>query len=153
MAIHILSNIAWSKGNQTMKLGQLIEYNNRNIFLQNLCRKWCRENSSRPLLVFRKSLIWGKSRWSAPYFQYILIALNLTYNKCELYKTSDYWVKFRLNFNFSEKSLGLVVSRKIFLMLHLSTDQIPSSDCLCFLRYWTICVLQLFLTRLWCHKI
>ena len=118
MAIHILSNIAWSKGNQTMKLGQLIEYNNRNIFLQNLCRKWCRENSSRPLLVFRKSLIWGKSRWSVPYFQYILIALNLTYNKCELYKTSDYWVKFRLNFNFSEKSLGLVVSRKIFLMLH-----------------------------------
>ena len=116
MAIHILSNIARSKGNQTMKLGQLIEYNKRNIFLQNLCRKWGRENSSRPLLVFWKSLIWGKSRWSAPYFQYILIALNLTYNKCELYKTLDYWVKVRLNFNFSEKSLGLV-SRKMFLML------------------------------------
>ena len=38
-AIHILSNISRSKGNQAMKLGQLIEYNKRNIFLQKLCRK------------------------------------------------------------------------------------------------------------------
>ena len=35
MAIHIMPNISRSKGNQTMKLGQLIEYNKRNIFLQN----------------------------------------------------------------------------------------------------------------------
>ena len=35
IAIHILPNISQSKGNQTMKLGQLIEYNKRNIFLQN----------------------------------------------------------------------------------------------------------------------
>ena len=32
--IHILTNISRSKGNQTMKLGQLIEYNKKNIFLQ-----------------------------------------------------------------------------------------------------------------------
>ena len=30
---HILANILRSKGNQTMKFGQLIEYNMRNIFL------------------------------------------------------------------------------------------------------------------------
>ena len=35
IAIHILANISQSKGNQTMKFGQLIEYNKRNIFLQN----------------------------------------------------------------------------------------------------------------------
>ena len=35
IAIHILSNISQSKGNQTMKFGQLIEYNKRNIFLKN----------------------------------------------------------------------------------------------------------------------
>ena len=35
----VLPNISRSKGNQTMKFGQLIEYNQRNIFLQNLCRK------------------------------------------------------------------------------------------------------------------
>ena len=38
-AIHILHDISQSKGNQTMKLGQLIEYNKRNIFLQNLWGK------------------------------------------------------------------------------------------------------------------
>ena len=36
---HMLSNISQSKGNQTMKFGQLIEQNKRNIFLQKLCGK------------------------------------------------------------------------------------------------------------------
>ena len=35
--MHILPNISQSKRNQTMKLGQLIECNKRNIFLQKLC--------------------------------------------------------------------------------------------------------------------
>ena len=39
IAIHILPNISQSKGNRTMKFDQLIEHNNRNIFLQNLCGK------------------------------------------------------------------------------------------------------------------
>ena len=65
IAIHILPNISQSKGNQTMKFGQLIEYNKRNIFLQKLCGKWSRETSSRPLFIFLKSLIWGESKWSA----------------------------------------------------------------------------------------
>ena len=39
IAIHILPNISQSKGNQTMKFDQLIEYNKINIFPQKLCRK------------------------------------------------------------------------------------------------------------------
>ena len=39
IAIQILPNIAQSKGTQTMKFSQLIEYNKRNIFAQKLCRK------------------------------------------------------------------------------------------------------------------
>ena len=39
IAIHMLPNILRTKGNQAMKLGQLIEYNKRNIFLKKLCRK------------------------------------------------------------------------------------------------------------------
>ena len=39
IAVHILPNISQTKGNQTMKFGQLIEYDKRNIFLQKLCRK------------------------------------------------------------------------------------------------------------------
>ena len=36
IAIHLLPQ---SKGNQTMKFGQLIEYNMINIFLRKLCGK------------------------------------------------------------------------------------------------------------------
>ena len=36
IAIHILPDISQSKCNQTMKFGQLIEYNKRNIFLKKL---------------------------------------------------------------------------------------------------------------------
>ena len=35
IAIHILTNISRSRGNQTMKFGQLLECNTRNIFLKN----------------------------------------------------------------------------------------------------------------------
>ena len=33
VSIHVLPNNSRSKGNQTMKYGQLIEYNMRNIFV------------------------------------------------------------------------------------------------------------------------
>ena len=46
IAIHMLVNISQSKGNQTMKFGQLIEYNKRNILLQKLWRKCAKETSS-----------------------------------------------------------------------------------------------------------
>ena len=36
MVIHILSNISRSKSDQTMKFGELIEYNMRNICLENI---------------------------------------------------------------------------------------------------------------------
>ena len=39
IAIYILPNISRSKSNQKMKLGQLIEYSKRNIFVQELCTK------------------------------------------------------------------------------------------------------------------
>ena len=35
IAIHILPYISESKGDQTIKYGQLIEYNMRNIFFEN----------------------------------------------------------------------------------------------------------------------
>ena len=50
--MQILPNISQSKGNQAMKFVQLIEYNNRNIFLQKSCRKLGNETSFRPLFVF-----------------------------------------------------------------------------------------------------
>ena len=39
IAIHLLSNISQSKGNQTMEFGQLIEYNKRNILSSKIMHK------------------------------------------------------------------------------------------------------------------
>ena len=48
IAIHILINISRSKGNQTIKFGQLIEYNMRNIFLEKSYIKCGGETIPRP---------------------------------------------------------------------------------------------------------
>ena len=105
-------NISWRKNNQAMKLSQLIEYINRNIFLL----KNYAENKARrlvpDLLLFLKK------------FQSTSIALSLACNKNKSYKTLDKWSRDMLNFNFSEKGLGLVsplyfvhdFSRKLFLL-------------------------------------
>ena len=57
--IHILLNISRSKGTQTMKFGQLVEYNIRNIFHEKSYTKCSGETSSRPFsweLKLSKSL-------------------------------------------------------------------------------------------------
>ena len=48
IAIHILPNVSKSKGNQTMKFGQLIEYNMRNIFLKKTYPKCGGDTVHRP---------------------------------------------------------------------------------------------------------
>ena len=47
VTIHILSNISRNKSNQTMKFGQLLEYNMRNIFLEKSYIKCVGETISR----------------------------------------------------------------------------------------------------------
>ena len=54
IAIHVLSNISSSKYNQTMKCGQLIEYNMRNIFVEKSYTKCGRETI--PRYFSKKSL-------------------------------------------------------------------------------------------------
>ena len=41
IAIHILPNISRGKGNKTMKFGQFIEHNMRNIFAEKPYTKYC----------------------------------------------------------------------------------------------------------------
>ena len=48
MTIHILPNISRSKGNQTVKFGQLIDYNMRHIFLEKSYKKCGGETIHRP---------------------------------------------------------------------------------------------------------
>ena len=49
ITIHILSSILRKKGDQTMKFGQLIEYNWKNIFLETSYTKYGKETIFRPL--------------------------------------------------------------------------------------------------------
>ena len=53
MAIHTLPNISRSKGNQTMKFGQLIEYNLRNIFVEKSYTKCAAELFPHPYLKYQ----------------------------------------------------------------------------------------------------
>ena len=89
-----------------MKSGQLIESSKRTIFLPKSCRKWGRETSFRFLkkpyeikgngLELSFSLIW------------LILNLNLRYDKNKLYGNLDYWSRDLLNFSFLEKGLGIV---------------------------------------------
>ena len=56
IAIHMLPNMSQSKDNQTLKFGQFIEYNKRNIFFEKLCGKLGRETSSRPRFLKKQKL-------------------------------------------------------------------------------------------------
>ena len=109
-----------------MSIYQINTYTKDLKILWKLCKKWRTETSSRPIFVSWKSFIWSKSKWSAAYFNYILIALSLAYNKNELYRTLDSWSRDVPNFDFLEKGLGIAspphfvydFSRKSSLILY-----------------------------------
>ena len=54
IAIHILSNISQSKGNQTMKFGQLVEYSQINFFIENYSQNEAERLVPDLLLMFEK---------------------------------------------------------------------------------------------------
>ena len=66
-------------------------------------------------------------------------------------KTLDHWSRDMLNFDVLEKSLAIVFpphfvyefSRKMSHVIFINWPNFIS-DCLCFLRFWGICVMQLF---------
>ena len=61
-AIHILHNIWRSKGNQTMKYGQLIEFNKRNIFRKKLYSRCGERLFSDPFLKIKNwAYLWINS--------------------------------------------------------------------------------------------
>ena len=134
-----------------MKFGQLVEYLKRNISLWKLCSTWGREISSRPLFVFQKSFILGKSKCSAAWFLYI----SIVYNRNKLFKILHHWSRDMLKFVFLDEGLGIFLQHILCIIFQqkcsswyiVLTDQISLSGCLYFLRYWAICVLQLFVNQ------
>ena len=125
-----------------MKFGQLIEYNKRNIFFKNYTANEAGTVVLDLFLFFRKALHKVKESvlqlFHSNPIHYILTALKLGYNKNKLYKALDYTPRDILNFEFLEKSLGIVspphieydFSTKMFLVIYLLADQLSLSDCL-----------------------
>ena len=76
-------------------------------------------------------------------------ALKLAYNRNKLFKTLHYWSRDTLNFDFSDKGLGIISAAHFLCMIFqqkcsscyiLLTDQISLPGCLYFLRYWAMCI-------------
>ena len=141
-----------------MKFGQLIEQNTKYFptkIMQNMSQG---DQFQSSFCFFKKTFKLGKSKWSAVYFYYTSLGLNLSYNKNKLYKTLDYWSRNMLNFDILEKSLGLISPSRMISpscmifkknVYHIIlTDQISLSEYLYFLRYWAICLMQLFLSQI-----
>ena len=63
IATHMLPNISGSENNQTMKFGQLLEYNMRNIFLEKSYTKYNGETIPRTLLVYNLGVIEHLASW------------------------------------------------------------------------------------------
>ena len=84
-------------------------------------------------------------------FQYISIALNLTYNKNKLCKTLYHRSRDMFNFDFLEKGLAIVLrmifQEKCLLYYILLNDRIYLSACVYFLRYCIVMFLQLFVSQ------
>ena len=68
---HVLLNVSRGKGNQTMKFGELIEYNMRNIFIEKSYTKYGGEASPRPFYKKSKSLS-RSTVWNVIKFVFIL---------------------------------------------------------------------------------
>ena len=75
-AVHILTNILRSKGNNTIKFGQLIEDNIRNIFIQKSYTKCDEESSPRPFPEKLKLSI-SLDQWSKVVYSPLLLYVKL----------------------------------------------------------------------------
>ena len=122
--IHILVNISRIERNQTMKFGQLIEYNMCNTFLEKSYTKCGGEASLSPLWRIKIEHISGTTVW------------NVIKGLKKAKKMSGTSLIF-----------CIIFEEKYFSCYILLTDQILLPDCLYFFRYWRICVLFLFVVQ------
>ena len=146
----MLPYISRSKSNYVMKTGQVIEHNNKNIFLQKSFRKCVRETSSRPLFIIQKSFILTKSKKSAVQFQYMRQSIKTSCMKLQGIdrKVSSIQIfQKRACEQILHRILRMIFQEKCFSYYILLTDQISLPDCLYFLRYWYV-YCNCLLTRL-----
>ena len=136
ITIHTLPNISKSKSNQTIKFGQLIEYNTRNIFLHKSCRK-CGEETNPSFNINSLKLY-------TVFFIVCPCRGPLKYIETKMQITCLYLIE-----NFLKKQIEvlnqspcliffLVFVEKYFSHYILLTDQTSLSNCHYFVRCWII---------------
>ena len=135
-----------------MKIGHLKECNMRNIFLEKSCTKCDWETSPRLLsknLKFNISLD-NSLKCYTVYF-YCMASWRLS--KYIETKLQTSWFHLILSFFIKWKEVWnqypylifhIIFEENYFSCYILLIDQISLPGCLYFVRYWTICVLQLF---------
>ena len=158
MVTYILSSISRSKDNRAIKFGQLIEYEMKNIFLEESYRKCGGEASSRPF--YKKSKLKISLNQQSEIL-HLLMKCSEMFSLCAQVEVYQNILKLRRWLVFTlykaliwktKRGLGLVFcfifcmifKEKCFSCYILLTDQISFPDYLYFLRYCAICVLQLF---------
>ena len=121
-----------------MKFGQVIEWKMRNISLKKSYTKCGGETV--PRLKSKLSI----SLDQQSKVLYSLFILYVKLRAFKIYKTKLHPTYIYLIWSFSEKFKKKYTSLVIFYYL--------LSGCLYFLRYWTICVYNWWLTRRWHHE-
>ena len=76
IAIHTFPNISKTEGSETLKLGQLIEYNINHIFLEKSSTKCGVENIPRPFST-KSTLSIYLDQWSKVFVQFVFIACQV----------------------------------------------------------------------------
>ena len=148
--MHILLNISRSKGNQTIKFDQLIDYDMRNIFLEKSYAKYGGKASLR-LFDIKSKLIISLEQQSEMIRNLFLFSVQV--EVCQnILKLRCLPLAFILNKSFYRKQkevwnqsphliFPMIFGEKYLSRFILLTDQISLPDCLYFLRFWLICVM------------
>ena len=134
---NMLPNISRSKGNHTIKYGQLIGYNMRIIFLEKSYKKCGGETV--PRLFPEKTIL----RISLDQQSKVLCSLFLLYFKLRAIETDHLHLPCIKLFYKTKRGLELVhlshilqgFEEKYFSCYILLTDQVILSGCFCFGRY------------------
>ena len=155
MTIHILPNISRSKENQTLEIGQVGEYNKRNIFLQTHAKIEAGRLVPNFFLLFKKALHEVKASSMQLSFNHFRQSSTQQTIKTKYIKLQNVdpeicsilvfqktvWEKF-LNL-----ILCMIFQEKCFSSCILVTDQFSLPGYLYFLRYQSLFVQQLFVNQ------
>ena len=143
IAIHILPNISRRKRNQTMKFGQLIEYNIKNIFLERSYTK-CGWKTIPRLFPKNWKLSISLNQWPIVLYSFFIVCqvkgyqsiLKLSWRPLGFTSYKTFLKNIRTSLIFC-----IIFKEKYLSRYILLAHQVSLPGCLYFLRYWLICFL------------